>query len=206
MLVENSLSKLEGLDIKFHGNAIDTLSVTGVKLFNSGNTIVEKKDVYKNHEILIAFDDPDVQILSYKIVYQSSDTISAEVSENEKGLIVSFEAMEKKEYLIAYIYHTGGINSKIKVDGKIKEGKILNYQKMKNFIDIFNEVGISVTGGLSAAFAVLLLDNIGTQSVIHDDKVATLLIVVLPFIIILIVWGIIRTRYLNKIAEVWVND
>ncbi len=156
LLVDNSLSKVEGLDILFQGKPIDSLAVTHVKFFNSGNTIIERDDVYKNHEIRIGFDNSDISISSSRVVYQSSDTINATVSISDGSAVVSFDTLEKRDSLIISIYHNHSTNPKPQVSGKIKEGKIIDFSVKAALAEkAIQERAVLTLCMMSAGFAIL---------------------------------------------------
>lgn len=137
-LVKGTVSNIKGLEVLFSGKHIERLSVTNVKLWNSGNTLITDDDFYKNHELkLINHNSKNCTILGVKIIKQSADTIQCEIDDT---FTFSFQALEKKDYITFNIYHTGNENVKFALEGKIKEGKIIN-----KTIDVDKQLSI-ITG------------------------------------------------------------
>ena len=50
-LVKGTVSNIKDLEVLFSGKHIERLSVTNVKLWNSGNTLITNDDFYKKHEL-----------------------------------------------------------------------------------------------------------------------------------------------------------
>lgn len=93
-LVERAVSNIKDLEVLFSGKHIESLSVTNVRLWNSGNTLITNDDFYKNHELnLINKNTLFCTILGVDIIKQSADTIQCEIDDT---LTFSFQAFEKK--------------------------------------------------------------------------------------------------------------
>ena len=132
LLVDKTISKVKGLQMSFQGKAIDQLSVTTLKIWNSGNSIIETSDVYSNHKLKIispyALHTCIGEIIDADIIFQSTDTIQGTIEIIEqKDINISFQSFEKKDYLTIHLYHTGDETTIFMLDGKIKEGKIVNH-------------------------------------------------------------------------------
>lgn len=152
-LVERAVSNIKDLEVLFSGKHIESLSVTNVRLWNSGNTLITNDDFYKNHELnLINKNTLFCTILGVDIIKQSADTIQCEIDDT---LTFSFQAFEKKDYIAFNIYHTGIENAKFILDGKIKEGKIVN-----KTIDVEKQLSkiTDMTFGVTSSY--LAIDNI----------------------------------------------
>lgn len=123
-LVKADVSNINGIEISFHGNPVEQLSVSSVQIWNGGNTIITFEDFYKGHELNLSLQN--ATILGVDILKQSEDTIECNTELSFNKVNFSFQAFERKEYISFNIYHTGNSETKVALSGKIKEGKILN--------------------------------------------------------------------------------
>lgn len=124
-LVEERVSSIESVDILFHGSYINRLSVSNVRIWNSGNTIITSDDFYNKHRLKVIPED-DFDILGVDVPKESSDTIECCITTSNKQADIAFQAFEKKDFITFNVYHTGNDKSKLLVDGKIKDGKIVD--------------------------------------------------------------------------------
>lgn len=126
-LVNGNASNIKDIKIFFGGREIDQLAVTNMKIWNSGNVLITKDDMYKNHELqVIPYDTSRCTILDVDVIFQSADTIQCMINSYPEKAEISFQAFEKKDFVSFNIYHTGNENLKLVLNGKIKEGKIIN--------------------------------------------------------------------------------
>lgn len=125
-LVNDKLSKVDGLDVTFKGVGVDQLSVTSVSIVNNGNEIIKKDDFHDDHELKICVSDDKCELIDAKVTKQSSDTVGCEVSIKNNEIFVHFKIFEKKDCVSVNIYHTGSENSEFKIEGKIIAGKIVH--------------------------------------------------------------------------------
>ena len=124
LLVTDSLSEVDDLEVSFKGEKINQLSVTSCRLVNDGNVIIEDDDIYPQHKITIQPKSEDTNILFAKVVDESYDTIGSKVSYDEKKATFLFDTMEKGDEVEINIYHTGKADDVFLIDGKIKDGRI----------------------------------------------------------------------------------
>lgn len=124
-LVKEDVTNINGIEILFHGNPVEQLSVSSVHIWNGGNTIITPDDFYKGHELSLKSEN-DVTILGVDMLKQSEETIECKTRCSAFNIYFDFQAFEKKEYISFNIYHTGNVETVLELCGKIKEGKILN--------------------------------------------------------------------------------
>lgn len=162
-LVKRTVANIKNLEVLFSGKHIESLSVTNIKLWNSGNTIITNDDFYKNHELkLINHNTKNCTILGVDIIKQSADTIQCKIDDT---FTFSFQALEKKDYIIFNIYHTGNENTKFILDGKFKEGKIINKTiDMEKQLSIITDISLGTTSSVMAIESVF---SIMASSISH---------------------------------------
>lgn len=126
-LVNENISNIKDIEILFCGKQINQLSVTNMKIWNSGNVLITNDDMYLNHELqVIPQGTFNCTILDVDIISQSTDTIQCIINSYPDKANIIFQAFEKKDFVSFNVYHTGDENVKFILDGKIKEGKIVN--------------------------------------------------------------------------------
>ena len=145
-LVKEDVANINGIEILFHGNPVEQLSVSSVHIWNGGNTIITPDDFYKGHELSLKPEN-DVIILGVDMLKQSEETIECKTRCSDFNIYFDFQAFEKKEYISFNIYHTGNVETVLELCGKIKEGKILNktvaIEKQMSFIMDIGAVTLS---------------------------------------------------------------
>ena len=124
-LVEEKVSKIDGVEILFHGSYINRLSVSNVRIWNSGNTIITVEDFYNKHKLQV-IPTGDFEILGADTPKESADIIESSVTTSNNVISISFQAFEKKDYISFNVYHTGNEKDRLLVDGRIKDGKIID--------------------------------------------------------------------------------
>lgn len=124
-LVKEDVTNINGIEILFHGNPVEQLSVSSIHIWNGGNTIITPDDFYRGHGLSLISKN-DVTILGVDMLKQSEETIECKAKCSTSNISIYFQAFEKKEYISFNIYHTGNVETILELKGKIKEGKILN--------------------------------------------------------------------------------
>lgn len=158
-LVEEKISSIKNLEILFSGKRIEKLCVTNIKVWNSGNTIIESDDFYEGHELVLLPNDKKCTILGTDIIKQSTDTIKFNIDINAK---ITFQSFEKKDYVLFNVYHTGDANTKFSLDGKMREGKISDKTiDTDEIISLVTEIGsagaYSIAGKATITFIPFLI-------------------------------------------------
>lgn len=126
-LVNENISHIKDIEILFCGKQVNQLSVTNMKVWNSGNVLITNEDMYHNHKLqVLPQATSEYTILDVDIISQSTDTIQCTINSDPEKATIIFQAFEKKDYVSFNVYHTGDENVKFVLNGKIKEGKIIN--------------------------------------------------------------------------------
>ena len=126
-LLNQSVSELEDLKISYHGLDVKQLAIVTIIIKNTGNCIIDRKDIYPGHDLKITRGyNLDSQILYSNIVSQSSDTIECKLKTIDNDVYVEFQTFEKMDSVKINLYYSGSMHLECKLEGKIKEGKIIN--------------------------------------------------------------------------------
>lgn len=159
VLITDKLSEIEDLNMTFKGAPIDHLSVTSVKVFNSGNITIEESDVYKGHELMVVPETPYVTLLFSKVISQSYDTVGCDITIEDNSGHVVFQTFEKGDYAKINIYHTGDENVVFDLKGRIKEGRIKKSKNSRK--DLFIESIVLSSFSASIASIIGFIANPG---------------------------------------------
>lgn len=128
-LIEAFKQKINGLNIKYLNNNIETLNVTRYIFWNNGNEAIRCTDIPTNDNFFIEINDNDL-ILDATILNVSnpSNNISINLSDNNKRIFINFDYLDKQDGFILQIFHNSSsvnpfyINGSIIGFGKITKG------------------------------------------------------------------------------------
>lgn len=128
ILVDDEVSKINGIKILFQDKEISTVAISTIKLWNGGNEILEESDFYPEHELKIVVPKNE-RILATAVIKETDDTCKVKIAtsnhkENEK--VVSFYCLEPQQGATINVYHTNANEREIELVGKIKDGKVTN--------------------------------------------------------------------------------
>lgn len=128
VLVDNEVSRIDGIKILFHDKKIDTVVVSKIKLWNGGNEILETSDFYPSHELSISVSQNE-KILAAIVNEETDETCKVNVQNSAQGenvRMIDFYCLEPRQGATITIYHTNIDEKETKVIGKIKGGKVVN--------------------------------------------------------------------------------
>lgn len=126
-LLNQNVSGLDDLKISYLGVDIEQLTIATIKIKNTGNCIIDYRDIYPGHDLKITrVNNDDGQILYSNIVSQSSDTIECKLKTIDNDVYVAFQTFEKKDSITINAYYSGSTHLECKLEGRIREGKIIN--------------------------------------------------------------------------------
>ncbi|MDN5097065.1 hypothetical protein O8C85_00775 [Aliarcobacter butzleri] len=144
-LIENSLSALDGLEIIYNKEKIDTLTLTKFAIWNNGNDVIEGSDVARSDKLRISL-AKDKKIINVKSIFNRkiANNILIEISNNE--VLINFDFLDFGDGAIFEVYHTGNVNEKITMNGTIKGANKIkwgSYEKdylSNKFVNNFDSV------------------------------------------------------------------
>ncbi|MCD4793540.1 MAG: hypothetical protein K8R54_09925 [Bacteroidales bacterium] len=118
-LIDDNISSINKLNVKFDNNEIKNLSISYVAIWNNGNDIINKNDfatleplklVVSNNNIIY---DCKIYFINNKVNNFSTDFINNEIK-------INFDYFANNEGIIVQVYHSGRKNKDIKINGIIK--------------------------------------------------------------------------------------
>ena len=128
VLVDNEVSRIDGIKILFHDKEIETVVVSKIKLWNGGNEILETSDFYPSYELSIKVPQNE-KILAAIVNEETDETCKVNVQNStqvENVRRIDFYCLEPRQGATITIYHTNIDEKGTEVIGKIKGGKVLN--------------------------------------------------------------------------------
>lgn len=128
VLIDNEVSRIDGIKILFHDREIETVVVSKIKLWNGGNEILETSDFYPSHGLSIKVPQNE-KILAAVVNEETDETCKVNVqnSTQDKNVrMIDFYCLEPRQGATITIYHTNIDERGTEIIGKIKGGKVLN--------------------------------------------------------------------------------
>lgn len=130
IIIRNKIAVTPELEIFYKKNLIQSLMLTKISFWCSGNLVIDKSDIAEVDPIGIEFSN-EISVFDVKIEYQNSfsNNFSVEFIKEKKFIKISFDYMQKNDGVILNIYHNGTSSTHFKVRGSIKGVKrLLNFQ------------------------------------------------------------------------------
>lgn len=126
VLVDNEVSRIDGIKILFHDKEIETVVVSKIKLWNGGNEILETSDFYPSYELSIKVPQNE-KILAVVVNEETDETCKVNVQNSTQNVrMIDFCCLEPRQGATITVYHTNTDEKVTEVIGKIKGGKVLN--------------------------------------------------------------------------------
>ena len=147
-------------------------------------------------------DEPEIEVYSAIKMYESSDTINATVISDNKDVPILFDSLEKGEFIVLNVYHTGSIDTKIKVSGKIKEGKVFEYHTRYDYVKFIDEFILFMVAFI-AIFLLIggFLARYMPEHILPEERpfyTYATYVVPVAAIAIVCIWRIIKDRCFDK--------
>lgn len=142
-LLDCDVSKINGIEVLFHKEEVKSVAVSKIKIWNSGNEIIENSDFYLDNELKITVPRHE-KILAVNITDVTEDVCRAQINITQPCEVqISFYCLEPKQSISLVVYHTNTEESETKVNARIKGGKLINKS-----IEVLTENGeLVVTNG-----------------------------------------------------------
>lgn len=135
ILVTNTLSEINGLNITYENYPIKDLTSTTITIKSVGKDIINMEDFGKATPFCIKTTEKFfLQSNINSIINKNSNpnNLIHPVVKDEATILLNFDYLSKEDEIVFVLLHTGTID----VDGKLKSGILLNKNSSKKF-DIF---------------------------------------------------------------------
>lgn len=119
-LIQDSLSKIDAVEILFKGQRIENLTLTKIAFWNYGSDTIHKTDVASADKLRLEMDSGG-KFLNAEIFYKSREANNASIKlDRKKNLIeIDFDYFHTSEGIIIYAYHSGSAKD-VHLKGTIK--------------------------------------------------------------------------------------
>lgn len=136
-IIENSISAIEGLEVKHNNTNIKQLTLSRVSFWNGGKKTIDGNDLAKADRLRISFEN-DTEIISAKIIHKKRDANAIKIDKEKNIAFISFDFLDYSDGAIFEIYHTGAAHDKASIKGTIKGSRHITYGEHKKdyLIDI----------------------------------------------------------------------
>jgi len=140
LLIENSKTNIDGLEVKFKGRDITSLKSTMLTIKNTGNRHLTNEHIAQGG-ILFSIGASADSLLSVDLLEEDAEKPNeyriAETADNS-AYALRFSDMAKKELLRVQILHTAEDNPKINFSkGTLRDGKINSQQERDKKLETF---------------------------------------------------------------------
>ena len=107
-LIEDSVNKIEAVEIRYQGERVQNLSLTKLALWNRGNDTVNIQDVASTDPLRIEI-GPPAKLLGAELIYTTNPANNFRILPNlQTGEVkIDFEYFHTYEGMVVQLYHTG---------------------------------------------------------------------------------------------------
>ena len=132
-IIQKGKSLIPELKISYQNRNIEDLTITKYAIWNSGNEVIDSRDIVESKKLMIILKDENESILNSKIIAESDETNKFRIDLLQDNIaVINFDYIDPKEGAVIQIAHTGS-NDSLQVDCKIKGGKIIRNTGKKNY-------------------------------------------------------------------------
>ena len=127
ILINDEISSIDGVDVLYQNKQVNTIVVSNIRIWNSGNNYIDQDSLYEDNNLTIEIPENE-SIMSAVILDKSDDScdFNIEISPDSTNRVnVSFYCIEPTQYVLINVYHTNTEENPISLKGRIKGGKII---------------------------------------------------------------------------------
>ncbi|KAF0107044.1 MAG: hypothetical protein FD146_2154 [Anaerolineaceae bacterium] len=188
-LVQESISKFNGIEIFYKGNKVDDLTVTKVLLWNQGRETISRNDLVEANPLRIEIEG-ESKIFDVSIIktMNPANQFSAILKPDGKSAEIVFDYVDKDQGAVIQVIHTSKDSKSIKVKGDFK-GAVLESYLPQNEL----KRGISKLVFPLLSFVVL----IGSLKLYTTTKSTLILFIAIGISLVLQITSPLVERYLR---------
>lgn len=141
-LIKEKINKIDSVEIQYHNNRIDNLSISKLAIWNNGKETISSTDVSQNDPFLISI-EKDFSILDCDILFEKNPANGFSINKlNSNQIEISFDYFDFNEGIIVQLYHTSPEEENISVQGSFKGTKTIerNSTSQKIFPNSFYKI------------------------------------------------------------------
>ncbi|MGB8217597.1 MAG: hypothetical protein WCE94_09895 [Candidatus Methanoperedens sp.] len=120
-IVRDLVSRIDDLDILYHGEPIENLTATKIAFWNAGNDTINGQDIARADPLTVIANE-GYKILDAKIVsvINTANQFSITSPAGERSININFDYLDQNEGAIIQLLHTGKSGKDIEIHGRIK--------------------------------------------------------------------------------------
>lgn len=141
-LVKEKINKIDSVEIQYHNEKIDNLSITKLAIWNSGRETISSNDIAQNAPFLINIEE-GFTLLDFDILFEKNKANGFSLNKRDANNIeIQFDYFDFNEGVIIQLYHTATEEEKISVQGSFKGTKNIERSSSSKKIlpDVFYKV------------------------------------------------------------------
>lgn len=124
-LIKEKINKIDSVEIQYHSNKIDNLSITKIAIWNNGKETISSTDVAQNNPFLVIIEE-SFSILDCDILFEKNPANGFSINKlNSNKVEIKFDYFDFNEGIIIQLYHTATEEDKITVVGSFKGTKAI---------------------------------------------------------------------------------
>lgn len=120
-IIKTGLNKELPFLILYNNELVETLSVSKIAIWNSGNQLIQMNDFVENKQLTISW-NKDITVLDISILSETDSDNKCSLKQVGNKLFIKFDYLSSNDGLIIQIYHDKNI-ANFFVTAKIKGGK-----------------------------------------------------------------------------------
>lgn len=117
-LINQALSALKNIEIKYNSVPVQNLSLTKIALWNSGKESIRNTDISSSEPLLITTNGRTI-IYGFEVSYQKKVNNVQVTKVNEESLGISFEFLDFNDGLVLDVFHSGSSSGDIVIKGTL---------------------------------------------------------------------------------------
>lgn len=197
-LVENSLSKINGLRILYNDLELRNVSILKLAFWNPVNEVIRCSDISNQDPISIMAKE-DNKILDIKIVYETNsitktNNIQIKTIEDKKKYVITFDYLSMNDGAVIQILHTGKNIDDVLLTGTIIGIKEFKNKPSKNRLLLNRIFGSDLSNSRDLGLGYIVLSFIFPIILLLINKEAKIYIVLILYFLPTFILGIIFMR------------
>jgi len=118
-LIQNSISSINNLTIKYGEHDVEALTVTRLSFWNDGKATIDTDDIVSSDKLRIEL-AKDIKIYTARIEMTAKESNSITLCIIDNKIIINFDFLDYGDGAIINFYHSGSMEQAIRLKGNLK--------------------------------------------------------------------------------------
>ena len=120
-LIEDSLTKIEAVEILYQGKRVKNLTLSKIALWNKGRDSINANDIAPTDPLKIGI-NPQYQLLAAEIICSQTKANNFSITPNLENneVKIDFDYFDTNEGVVIQVYHTGKQSEDVSLKGTVK--------------------------------------------------------------------------------------